>query len=168
MDRILYRIETVVMLTFTIGAFAVGFMQVLLRYAFNTGFPWSEGILITLTVWAAMIGGGRAVRDRLHVRVEVFADALPPKPRKYVLLLSEGISMMYCAVMAWFGWLYTKFVWELGNVSFEAYIPEWMIYGVVPVALGLFVIRYIQRLYHIARSETVDEDDLDTEIARSL
>lgn len=168
MDRLLSRIESFVMASFMIAAFGVGFMQVFLRYALNTGYPWSEGMLITLTVWAAMIGGGRAVRDRLHVRVEVFADALPPKPRKAALLLSEGISLVYCAMMAWFGWLYTRFVWQLGNVSFEAYIPEWMIYGVVPVALGLFVIRYIQRLWHIATTDAVEEDDLETEIARSL
>ncbi len=167
MDRWLCRVENVVMATFMVGALTVGFMQVFLRYVLNTGFPWSEGILITLVVWAAMIGGGRAVRDKLHVRVEVFADSLPPGPRKAANLVSHGISLAYCAMMGWFGWLYTKFVFQLGNVSFEAYIPEWMIYGVVPVALALFVVRYIQRIWAIARDED-DEDDIETEIARSL
>jgi C4-dicarboxylate transporter DctQ subunit len=167
MDRWLCRAEEVAMAILMVGALGIGFMQVFLRYVLNTGFPWSEGILITLAVWAAMIGGGRAVRDKLHVRVEVFADALPPKPRKIVNLLAHGISLAYCAMMAWFGWLYTKFVWQLGNVSFEAYIPEWMIYGVVPAALGLFVIRYVQRIWLILTDQD-EEDDIDTEIARSL
>lgn len=166
-DRLLCRAEDAIIIIFVVGAFGVGFMQVFLRYVLNTGYPWSEGILITLVVWAAMIGGSRAVRDRLHVRVEVFADALPARPRKVVNLLSHTISLAYCGLMAWFGWLYTKFVWQLGNVSVSAYIPEWLIYGVVPVALSLFVIRYVQQIWIIASGKE-EHKDIETEIARSL
>lgn len=167
MDRLLCRIENCIMLTCVVAALGVGFAQVFMRYVFNAGFAWSEGILITLVVWAAMIGGGRAVRDRLHVRVDVFVHASPARAQRPLELLANLIALSYCALMAWFGWLYTQFVWQLGNVSFEAYIPEWMIYGVVPVSLGLFVIRYLQRIWLIATGRDTAES-IESEIARSL
>lgn len=44
-------------------------MQLFLRHMVGTGCPWSAGILITLLALAAMIGGGRAGCDTLHIRV---------------------------------------------------------------------------------------------------
>lgn len=168
MERILAAIENVVMGTFMVSAIAVGFMQVVLRYVFNTGFPWTEGILITLTVWAALIGGSRAVRDGLHVRVEVFAESLPSVPRRWVGFAAHLVSFLFCLVLAVCGVLYTRFVWQMGAMSLDAYIPEWAIFAVVPVSMTAFVLRYLQILWRLAAGVEEAGRDLEQKIARSL
>ncbi len=169
MDRVLTTIEEIIMVVFIGVAFACGAMQVVLRYAFNTGFPWSEGILITAAVWAALMAGSRAVREGLHVRVEVFADNLRPWARRAAAVTVELVSIVFVGTLAYSGYLYTRFVWMLNAVSQEAYIAEWLIYGVVPVSMGFFALRHLQRLWLLltgAAGET--DEDLDRKMARSL
>ena len=142
-DRILARIEAVGMVVLTLAALAIGIMQVVLRYVFNTGFPWSEGVFVTLTIWAMLLAGSRAVRDGVHVRVDVFVRHLPTGPRRAAELVALVAPLALCCVFFYGGFLYTRFVFDMDIVSPESYLPEWLVYGCVPVCMGAFVLRYL-------------------------
>ncbi|MDH5534509.1 MAG: hypothetical protein OEZ08_02915, partial [Betaproteobacteria bacterium] len=60
-DRTLAHIETGVIVLLSSTALGLGVMQVVLRYVFNTGFPWTEALFVNLTIWAMLFGGSRAV-----------------------------------------------------------------------------------------------------------
>lgn len=143
LDRVLAEIETVGMIVLTLTALAVGVMQVVLRYVFNTGFPWSEGVFVTLTIWAMLLAGSRAVRDGLHVRVDVFVRYLPDGPRRVAELAALVAPLALCCVFLYGGALYTGFVFDMGIVSPESYLPEWLVYGSVPVCMAAFILRYL-------------------------
>lgn len=142
-DRVLARIEAVGMVVLTLTALAIGVMQVVLRYVFNTGFPWSEGVFVTLTIWAMLLAGSRAVRDGVHVRVDVFVRYLPAGPRRAAELVALVAPLALCGMFFYSGFLYTRFVFDMGIVSPESYLPEWLVYGSVPVCMAAFVLRYL-------------------------
>ena len=69
--RLIDRIETFAMAFFFSAALVVGTSTVVARYVFNTGVTWSDQAFVKFTIWAALIGASRAVRDGLHVRVDL-------------------------------------------------------------------------------------------------
>src|SRR3990172_7949693 len=113
-DRALGHIESGVIVLFASGAFALGVMQVVLRYVFNTGFPWTGTVFVELTVWAMLFGGSRAVRDGLHVRVDLLATLLPPTGAWILDLVSTLASLALCLFFFYGGLRYVQFVNQMG------------------------------------------------------
>lgn len=145
-ERALTFVEAAAILVLILSAFAIGTMQVVLRYVFNTGFPWSEGVFVMLTVWAMLLAGSRAVRDGLHVRVDIVLQFVSPRVRVVFDVVSLAASWALCGYFAYCGYLYVRFVHSINAVSAEAYLPEWIIYLIVPAAMAAFFIRYLLRL----------------------
>lgn len=142
-ERALTAAESAAILVLVLSAFAIGVMQVTLRYVFNTGFPWSEGVFVMLTVWAMLVAGSRAVRDGLHVRVDIVLHIVPRGVRVAFDIVSLIASWALSGYFAYCGYLYVRFVHGIGAVSAEAYLPEWIIYLIVPIAMGAFFLRYL-------------------------
>lgn len=161
LDRIMNSFEMIMIGVLAVAAFVVGAMQVILRYVFNTGFPWTEGIFITLTVWAVMIGGSRAVRDRIHIRVDVFVMLLPAAIQRPIHFFANLVSLGLCLFFAYCGFLYTHFVWQIDVMSIDSYIPEWIIYSIIPLAMTAFTIRYLQVIWWSLRGRGPQEADGD-------
>lgn len=146
LDRIANNVVSSTVVVLSLAALIIGTVQVVLRYAFNTGYPWSEGIFVMLTVWAMLLAGIRTARDGQHVRVDVALMLMPPKVRA----VAEGIAVVAAialsAYFAYCGALYLRFVWSIDATSAETYLPVWVIYLIVPVSMAGFCLRYIYRI----------------------
>ena len=142
-DRALARVETGVIVALSTAALGLGVMQVVLRYIFNTGYPWTESVFVNLTIWAMLFGGSRAVRDGLHVRVDLLATLLPRKGFWVVELVSMLASLALCLFFCYCGLQYVQFVNQMGLRDLETNIPDAVTYGIVPVAMLAFVVRYV-------------------------
>jgi TRAP-type C4-dicarboxylate transport system permease small subunit len=153
LDKALAAVESVGMLVLTLTALAIGIMQVVLRYVFNTGISWSEGVFITFTIWAMLLAGSRAVRDGLHVRVDVGIRLLPERFKRAAELIALIVPLILCGFFFYAGFLYTEFVYGFGTISPEARIPDWVIYGCVPVTMAAFVLRYLILIVRWGRGE---------------
>lgn len=147
----LTRLENLVMAIFLLAALGIGTAQVVLRYVFNTGFVWSEGAVVVLTIWGALFGASQAVTRGLHVRVEVFADSLPHPWRRVADFLANLVSAVYVGVLCYCGVLYVRFLAKINAVSIDLEIPEWLVYLIVPVSMGLFLARYLHELWLVWR-----------------
>jgi C4-dicarboxylate transporter, DctQ subunit len=153
LDKALAAVEAAGIVVLTLTAFAIGVMQVVLRYVFNSGISWSEGVFITFTIWAMLLAGSRAVRDGVHVRVDVGIRLLPAPLQRAAELVALIAPLILCGFFFYTGLLYTQFVFSLGTVSPEAQLPDWMIYGCVPVTMAAFVLRYLILIVRWRRGE---------------
>jgi C4-dicarboxylate transporter DctQ subunit len=142
MLRLVDRLETFGMAFFFSAALVVGVGQVVARYVFNLGVVWSEEAFVKFTVWACLIGAARAVRDGLHVRVDLFLDRLAPPLRSAAEMLNLAINLAFCAVMLWAALGYLEFLLTVGTTHVESGVPEWVAYLVTPVFLALMCVRY--------------------------
>ncbi|MDH3287992.1 MAG: TRAP transporter small permease [Betaproteobacteria bacterium] len=142
-DKALAYVETSVIVLLSSVALGLGVMQVVLRYVFNTGFPWNEAIFVTLTIWAMLFGGSRAVRDGVHVRVDVLALILPRAGARILDLIGMLASLALTTFFFYCGLQYTRFVYQMGIRDIETNVPDAVTYGIVPVAMAAFAIRYV-------------------------
>ena len=155
-DRWLSGIEYVLIGGLTLLALTIGTLQVFLRYSFNTGYTWSEEAFTLCTIAAMLFAGSRAVRDDQHVRVELVPLLVSPKVGKVLRLIAHMATLLLCAYYAYAGLLYAQFTYQIGSTSPNSGTPDWVIYCIVPVTLGMFALRYVIRIYRVLRDEDID------------
>ena len=86
------------------------FLQVILRYAFNTALVWTEELSGFAMVWTVYMGASLAVRERFHVRIMAGVVALPRPVALPLVILADlmwlgfnlfmiGVGLDYLAVL---------------------------------------------------------------------
>lgn len=146
LDRFLSHVENVCVVALSLGALALGIMQVTLRYVFNTGFEWNESFFVLVTVTAMLMAGVRAVREDRHIAVDILPTVLPVFIASKMKLVALLASLGLCAFLAWCGWQYVGFAKMMDTASVETGIKDWIIYSIMPTVMCLFTVRYIIRI----------------------
>ena len=154
--RLIDRIETFGMVFFFSTALVIGTATVVARYGFNTGVVWSEQAFVNCTIWAALIGASRAVRDGFHVRVDALLTSLGPRWRRPLELFGLLVNICFCGVLFYAAIGYTDFLMIIGTRNVDSGVPEWVTYLVTPLFLALMCVRYLALLPVTLRSPTGD------------
>lgn len=141
-DDTLSWLESGLIAGLTTLAFLTGSAQVILRYVFNTGFAWSEGMFVLFTVAAMLAAGSRAARDDAHVRMDLLAQHASPGPRKALQLTAHLITLGLCLYFCVAGYTYVRFSFEMETVAPETGIAEWKSWLLIPVSMLAFSLRY--------------------------
>lgn len=114
----LLEIAVVVMLG--IMAFLV-FLNVVLRYGFNTSLMITEELSRYLFVWVTFLAAVLAFNDNSHVSVSVLIDKLSMNKKKILLICTDGV-MLYCCYLIFLG-SYEQMQLNMGNYAPISGIP---------------------------------------------
>ena len=147
-DHGLALLESAIIVALCSVALVLGVLQVFLRYVVNTGFHWNEAVFVTLTIWAMLIGGSRAIRDGLHPRVEIIANILPERAVHFCNLIALLSAFALSALFMVCGFFYTRFVNSMGIADIDSGVPDAITYAIVPIAMFVFIIRYFIKIVH--------------------
>ena len=139
--------------------------EVLMRYAFNSPLPGHlEGAELLLPMIVFLAVSYTQARNG-HVGMSLVVDALPHGARRAVNIVTLTLSVLTCAVLAYFGAKQAYFAWEIEDVTMTP--PYWKIWpsaAVVPLGYLLLSIRMsLQILQGIIPSKFPDPvaDDLE-------
>ena len=97
---IFHALEWLAMISLVIMTIVV-FIDVILRYLFKQGMPWTQEVATLLLVWFSLIGTAIGVGERLHISIEMFTSKASPKVLSvletinYVLIAAYGAMMIY-------------------------------------------------------------------------
>ncbi len=75
------------------------FIQVVLRYVFNSGLDWQLKSNYYLFAWLVMIGISYCVRVRAHIGVDAAVRLLPRGPRRAVGIFVLLLALLYTVLM---------------------------------------------------------------------
>mgnify|MGYP001820922586 FL=1 len=160
-DKFLDVVERGLIGALALAGLALGTMQVLLRYVFNTGFHWNEAVFILCTVTAMLIAGAKAVRENAHVRVDVIHMIVPAKASKWLDVIAYATSFLLCAFYAYCGVLFVSFAKMMDTASPETGFKDWMVVSIMPVAMAIFSVRYVLKIRAVALGREVHEAHAD-------
>ena len=82
------------------------FVQVVLRYGFNSGFIWQLEANFYLFSWLVMIGISYGVRVHAHIGVDAAVRLLPPKPRRVIGIFVLLLALLYALLMTYGSFVY--------------------------------------------------------------
>ncbi len=130
------------------------FVNVVLRYGFNSGITITEELGRLLFVWLVFAGAILAAASDSHVRVDMFIRKLPPVPKKVVATACDIIMIVCCYLITTGGWERT--LRNMKNIMAVSGLPQGWLY-LAGFLAGLFIgLILIVRL--IARFFVKDEE----------
>ncbi len=181
LDRILNRLEEVIIVSLIAMATTLTFVAVvhrygtsnsanlarwaalhnllLLKYSANWVYTelaaihlsWANELSTYMFVWMAKFGAALGVRTGIHVGVDVFVKKLSPAARKPVIVFALLCGALFTGVIGTLGALY---VYELDpdQISPELEWPSWIIYLCIPLGSYLMCFRFLQVMWRYLRT----------------
>lgn len=133
------------------------FGNVVMRYAFNSGFTVSEELSRWLFVWLTFLGAVVALRDNAHLGTDMLVGKLGPQGKRICMGLSLAL-MLYCLWLLFQGSLEQyKLNVDSDSPVMEASMGWFYACGMVFSVLGAPIL--LQDLYKLFSGQ-IDDDHL--------
>lgn len=142
-DRALSALEITMIVGLTLVGLAMAFVQVILRYVFNTGIHWLEAGLVTAVVWAMMFGALRAVRMGAHPRVDLVHGLVAARARAVLNCLALLVTLALTGFYFWDSVFYASFLNKINALHPEFGIKQVYPFLIIPMITGLMLVRYL-------------------------
>jgi TRAP-type C4-dicarboxylate transport system permease small subunit len=120
-------------------------LQVFFRYVLNDPLAGSEEIGRLAFVWVTFVGAAVAARDRLHVRIDYFANRLGPRGMRNSRLMENAATACFGALMVWVGVLLAIFSWDYESASLQ--FPMTLVHASVPVSGVLLTVVSLRKAW---------------------
>jgi len=128
----------------TLGLALVGFLVVVLRYAFDTGFIWMQESVTWMHAVVFMVGAAYTLKHDEHVRVDVVYRGLTVRRRALIDLTGTLLFLLpFCAYVLYESLPYVEGSWRIGERSREAGgLPAlYLLKAVIPAMAVLLAIQ---------------------------
>jgi len=153
LDKILTYFENASVVIFLSFATGLAFVEVVLRYGFQTSITWSSELVVVSIIWAVFIGLPVTLRKGGHIRVDVVVNLLSGKKKAAVIVLGTLIGGFFSFFLFYFSLKYAAFLKESGEVSITTDIAEYIYFLALPLGGFLLSIRYIQEIIRALKHE---------------
>ena len=153
MPFVLRDAEKIVCAVILLAMTALGFANVVVRYLTNYSLAATEELLTNGFLLLTIFGAAIAARAGEHLAVTILYDAVPPKARKAMLIVSNGLSVALLALAAWFCWQLVVNEYSSGMRSYGLQIPAWYYSVGLPFGFLLIIVRFLQHSVEVWRGE---------------
>lgn len=120
------------------------FLNVVLRYGFNTGISVTEEVSRYLFVWLTFLGAILAFNSNQHVNVTLLTEKLSFRSRKILGVLTDSVMLFCCYLIADGSWI--QFKLNLHNLSPISELPQGITYLASLVASIIIAVLIVARL----------------------
>ncbi|MHB1053371.1 MAG: TRAP transporter small permease [Thiobacillus sp.] len=145
--KILDRIEELLVVVMLALMTLLTFLQVVMRYGFNSGFTWA--LELTTLFFAVMIfvGISYGVRVGAHIGVDALVKRLPTGPRRATSIVVVLLCLLYAGLVIYGSWVYVSKMKMVGVELDDLPIPIWVVRSILPLGFALLAFRFGQVLW---------------------
>lgn len=145
LTKLIGRLEETILAILLAAMTLLTFVQVVLRYVFNTGFVWALEATVYLFAWLILLGISYGVRVHAHIGVDILVKSLPAVARRIVGLLAIGLSLLYTGLMLYGSVGYVSRLHRLGTEAEDIPIERWILTIVLPIGFVLLGLRLLEQ-----------------------
>ena len=129
------------------------FIQVVLRYVFNSGIVWSLEATTYSFAALVLVGMSYGVRTKTHIAVDLFTRKLPEKLERYAKLTAVLACLVYAALMLYGSAIFVDRLLTLGNLARDVPAPKWLLTITMPIGFTLLAYRFLEVGWHLLRGD---------------
>lgn len=134
--------------------------EVVTRYVLSISNDWVIELSIFMLISATFLAAAQTQRERAHVGIEVLDEVMAAKWNRWRYLLSDLLSVLFCAFVAYQAWIYWHEAWDQGWESNSSWAPKmwipyfFMAFGMSLLSLELLV-QIVEKLSAMRAGRTV-------------
>ncbi len=144
LQRLINHLEEGLMALFLAVMTVLTAVQVLLRYAFNSGIIWSLEATTYTFAWLVLLGMAYGVRTRSHIAVDLVMSRLNGSALRFATFLALLICVAYAVLMLYGGSVLVWRLVELGNEARDLPVKRWILTSMIPIGFALLALRFLQ------------------------
>lgn len=158
-------------IAFSLAAMSLAvFGNVVLRYLFNSGLTWSEEMSRYLFVWMVFLGAIAALKDKMHLGVDIVVNALPKGLQKAVFVISNAIVLYLLWLVLDGSWKMT--ILNMNSTGPATGMPLSYLYGIGVISsiwmMSLIIVSVFKAIRGKTESLTIiqSSDDVLVEVSQ--
>lgn len=122
-----------------LGIVVIVFLNVVMRYIFNTGLTWSDEVSVNLFVWFIFLGGILAAIEKMHLKVDIFTNLFNQKNQKIFTIVANIFVLLEMGILLVGGIAQVEV--SNNNISSATGIPfSWITVSMVVFASGVILL----------------------------
>ena len=145
-DKILSHIEDFIVAVGISSASVILFVNVVLRYVFNSGWEWAEEVARYTIVWLVFLGGSVCARKGMHLAVDAVTVRMKPQGQRTIRIIVDTLCIIFCLFLLFAGKELVDLAYETEQVTAALEFPIYWVYLAIPTSGALMAIRFTQDL----------------------
>jgi len=149
MLRLLNRTEEAIICLLLVMTTLLVFVDVIMRFGFNTGFMWTQELTLHMSAWFVLFGASYGIKVGSHIGVDAFVKLFSRPWRRFLSAIGCLLGLAYCAMILYGSWIYLGKVKRIGIELEDMPIPAWIAHGMLIVGFIFLSIRIFILLWDI-------------------
>lgn len=133
---------------------ALTFLQVVMRYVFNSGFSWALELTTVFFAFMIFVGISYGVRVGSHIGVDALVKMMGHTARRNVSILAVLLSLLYVGFVLVGATTYVMKMQEVGIEFEDMPIERWQVLIIMPIGFLLTGWRFVQILIGLLTGKT--------------
>ena len=139
-------------------ALAFTFANVIGRFVFNHSLAFADELVIALFVLGSLMGAALCARENDGlIGLAIVSSRLTGSKKTIQKLLSSVLSIIYCAILTWQGFLRTLSSLQQGEHTFVMHLPRWIFWSFIPICGICLILHFIENLSDFFKSKADEE-----------
>ncbi|MBU2582898.1 MAG: TRAP transporter small permease [Alphaproteobacteria bacterium] len=137
--------------------------MIFIRYALNASTVWQTEFVIYSIMASTFLGSPYVLLHRGHVGVDLLPTMLGGSGRFILEMIGGLISLAFCIVLAYSGWIYFHEAWEGGWSTDTVWaLPLWIPLLPLPLGIGMLCLQYVAELIKLTQGQSLSASELST------
>lgn len=155
--KMFHRLEEVLIGGLLVAVTLLVFIEVVLRFGFNSGLHWAQEVTLLLNAWFVLLGASWALREKAHICVNALVRVFPHRIRKIVTSVAILACIGYVLLFLQGSWIYLSKMKMIGIELEDLPIPKWTVMTVLLIGFGMLGIRLLMMLWDVWRNDQVEQ-----------
>ena len=138
------RLEDIIIGLLLVSVTLLVFVEVVMRFGFNSGIHWAQEATLLLSAWMVLLGASWAVREKAHICVDALVERCPNTVQKWITLLAIALSLAYCGMFLYGSWVYVNKLYIISIELDDIPLPKWVAESVLLIGFSLLVLRLLE------------------------
>jgi len=147
--RILNRTEEAVICILLVLTTLLVFVDVVMRFGFNTGFMWSQELTLHMSAWFVLFGASYGLKVGSHIGMDSFVRLFPRAGRRALTAIAALLAIFYCFLILKGSWVYLTKIKMIGITLEDIPLPAWIAHGMLLVGFIFLTIRLFIILWSV-------------------
>jgi C4-dicarboxylate transporter DctQ subunit len=152
--KIIDRLEEWIISLMLLAMTGLTFLQVVLRYVFDSGLSWAQELTSLCFAFMIFVGISYGVRVGAHIGVDAVVRQLSPAVRRTVSMLAVALSLVYVGFVLTGATEYVTKMMEVGIEFDDMPIERWKGLIIMPIGYALMGFRFLQILLNLVTGKT--------------
>ena len=151
MRKMIDRLEEWLMAALLAFMTVLTFLQVVMRYVFNTGWLWSLEATTYSFAALVLIGMSYGVRTKSHIATDLFTRKLSDSLQRRVAIIAIFACVVYALLMLYGSSVLVDRLMTLGNAARDIPAPKWLLTATMPLGFALLIYRLLEAGWRLIR-----------------